>query len=454
MARLLFLTFLFFLFSATSDAKTNYVPNQLIVKFRTPFLSSPEIDSIHSKIGAKVVYERRGKLPDSMDLVLLPDNVSVEDGIKYYSDDTLKPVVEYAEPNYRSGEITGWPVSPKMSQEQLSSILTDRLHLSVTSDPFFKDQWALLNKKHADINILPAWERSKGNNTIIVAVVDTGVDYLHPDLIENIWINKGEIPGDGIDNDQNGYIDDIHGYNMLGRNADVMDVDGHGSHVSGTIGALTNNSVGVAGINWNVQIMALRAVPGDGDETDADVIESFMYAARNGARVINCSFGKYESGIAVKDTIDEIGKLGVLVVAAAGNSAENVDKIPSYPAAFTSTNLITVAATDSDDSLVWWSNYGAESVDLAAPGDYIVSTTNKNTYSFYSGTSMATPHVAGSAALLLSINPNLDAEELKDILMKSTTQLDELNGVVKSEGRLNLGAATGLLLESMALISN
>lgn len=454
MARLLFLTSLFFLFSATSDATTTFVPNQLIVKFRTPFLSSPEIDSIHSKIGAKVIYERRGKLPDGMDLVALPENLSIEDGMKYYSADTLKSEIEYVQPNYRGGKITGWPVSPKMTQNRLLSMPAREPSGLLTNDPFFNDQWALLNNNHADINIIPAWERSKGSKSIIVAVVDTGVDYLHPDLIENIWINPGEIPGDGVDNDQNGYVDDIHGYNMLGRNGEVMDVDGHGTHVSGTIGALTNNSVGVAGINWNVQIMALRAVPGNGDETDADVIESFMYAARHGARVINCSFGKYESGIAVKETIDGIGKLGVLVVAAAGNEAENVDKNPSYPAAFTSSNLITVAATDVKDSLVWWSNYGLESVDLAAPGDEIVSTTDKNTYSFYSGTSMATPHVTGSAALLLAINPNLNAEELKDILMRSTTQLDELNGMVASGGRLNLGAAVGSLLESTQPISN
>lgn len=449
------LFFLLFLLPIISEASSKFVPDQIIVKFKNQFLSSTEMDSVHSLIGAKADSVRRGKLIQGMDLVLLPENLSVGQAIALYSNDKLKSVIEYVEPNYRSGKITGWPISGKLSEKTLMAIISDDSnYLAATNDPFFKRQWALFNRSHTDINILPAWELSKGKRDIIVAVVDTGVDFLHPDLIDNIWINGGEVPGDGLDNDQNGYVDDIHGYNLLSRSSDVMDVDGHGTHVSGTIGALTNNNTGVAGINWNVQIMALRAVPGEGDETDTDVIESFLYAARNGARVINCSFGKYESGIAVQDAIDEIGTLGVLVVAAAGNSAENVDEIPSYPAAFTSQNLITVAATTRDDQLVWWSNYGAESIDIAAPGTSIVSTTNNNTYSFYDGTSMATPHVTGSAALLLSINPNLKPSELKDILMRSATHLDGLTGKVKSGGRLNVGAAAGTLLERIPITLN
>lgn len=454
MARLLLIV-LSILVSVSSEAKSTYVPDQVIVQFEAPFPTAKELDSIHATIGAKADSERRGKLLDGMELVKLPHNVSVEEAIKYYSNPKLKGVVRYSQPNHISGKILGWPESPNMSEAYILSLLSDdpMANESATTDPLFNQQWALVNngsgggRKDADINILVAWEHSKGSKDIIVAVVDTGVDYLHPDLMDNIWINEGEIPGDGVDNDGNGYIDDVHGYNMLFRNSEVMDVDGHGTHVSGTIGALTNNNIGVAGINWNVRIMAIRTVPGEGDETDADVIESYIYAAKNGARVINCSFGKSESSTAVKDAIDEVGKVGVLVVAAAGNEGNNVDENPSYPAAFTSTNLLTVAATTKKDSLILWSNYGVESVDIGAPGVSIISTVPDNSYAVYSGTSMATPHVVGAAALLLSINPDLNAEEIKDILMTSSTKLASLSGMVKSGGRLNLGAAVGALLE-------
>jgi thermitase len=449
MARILVLLVAVFI-SFQANANSSFVNNQLIVKFKSNSLSKMEMDKIHSAIGAKADIDRRGKLLIGMDLVMLPENLSVADAIKYYSGDKLKSVVEYVQPNYIGGNTTGWPVTKPMTEENLISFFNEHSSKSdATDDPMFGDQWALLNSLHSDINILTAWEQSKGSSEIIVAVVDTGIDYLHKDLINNVWINKDEIPSDGIDNDGNGYIDDYHGYNILHRNAEVMDEIGHGTHVSGTIGAVTNNNLGIAGINWDVQIMALRAVPNSGDETDADVIESFLYAANNGARVINCSFGKYESGTAVQDTINEIGKLGVLVVAAAGNSGENVDKIPSYPAAFDSTNLITVAATRINDELIWWSNYGNETVDIAAPGVDIVSTVPDNFYSFYSGTSMATPHVSGAAALLLSINSNISAEELKDLLMRSSSKLEGLDGYVKSGGRLNVGAAASAFLDDI-----
>ena len=197
--------------------------------------------------------------------------------------------------------------------------------------------------------------RSAPEKEIIVAVVDTGVDFNHPDL--PMWTNENEIPGNGIDDDNNGYIDDIHGINTLVRDSEgkatmnIMDTHSHGTHVSGSIAAIQNNALGVAGIASKAKIMALRTVPNSSDETDVDVTEAFIYAAENGAKVINCSFGKSvnERGMMVRDAINHIGRAhGVLVVAAAGNSRRNIDTYPTYPASFDSENLLVVASSTSN----------------------------------------------------------------------------------------------------------
>jgi hypothetical protein len=250
------------------------------------------------------------------------------------------------------------------------------------NDPLVSSQWAMLNSEANGISVFRTYgeRRSAPKEKIIVAVVDTGVDYRHPDL--PMWTNEDEIPGNGIDDDQNGYVDDIHGINTLVRDengnatSNMMDAHDHGTHVAGSIGAIQNNQIGIVGVASNVEIMGIRTVPNRSDETDVDVIEAFIYAAKNGAKVINCSFGKNhnEGGMAVRDAINHIGKeYGVLVIAAAGNSSRNIDYSPSYPASFDSENLLIVASTTRYGGMSYFSNYGPKGVDLASPGSSIYS---------------------------------------------------------------------------------
>ncbi len=316
------------------------------------------------------------------------------------------------------------------------------------NDPQTDRQWALSSAINNGVSVMDAYSKGhQSKETIIVAIVDTGIDYGHNDLKENVWVNKKEIPRNGIDDDKNGYIDDINGINTLIRdrngNATVenRDTNGHGTHVAGIIGAVQNNNFGIAGIAQKVKLMAIRTVPNDGDEKDVDVIEAFVYAAKNGAKLINCSFGKSvnEGGMAVSDAINYIGKdFGTLVVAAAGNDSADIDRRPTYPASFQTDYLMVVASTEKTGTLSYFSNYGVENVDLAAPGGSIYSTMPNDRFENLSGTSMATPVAVGVGAEILSMRPDLNPLELKALLMDSTTKKRTFEGKIKSGGRIDL----------------
>ena len=317
------------------------------------------------------------------------------------------------------------------------------------NDPGVASMWHFRDAKQAGITLDKAYTalKDKASQSVIVAVVDTGVDYSHEDLNGVMWINKGEIPNNNIDDDKNGYVDDIYGINTSERDSNgdatnkVMDKHSHGSHVSGIIAAKQNNNKGVAGIASNVKIMAIKSVPADKDETDIDIAEAFLYAAKNGAKIINCSFGKRinEGQNLIPDTLKYIADdYGVLVVIAAGNYTQNIDKNPIYPASHKNENTLVVASTTSSADLSSFSNYGFIGVDIAAPGDSIYSTVLNNKYAMYSGTSMATPVVAGIAAEIWSHYPHLKYNEIKNILMKSATYSDILKKKVVSEGRVDL----------------
>lgn len=317
------------------------------------------------------------------------------------------------------------------------------------NDPGVSSMWHFRDAKQAGITLDKAYTalKDKASQAVIVAVVDTGVDYSHEDLNGVMWINKDEIPNNNIDDDKNGYVDDINGINTSERDSNgdatnkVMDKHSHGSHVSGIIAAKQNNNKGVAGIASNVKIMALKSVPADSDETDIDIAEAFLYAAKNGAKIINCSFGKRinEGQNLIPDTLKYIADdYGVLVVIAAGNYTQNIDKNPIYPASHKNENTLVVASTTSSADLSSFSNYGFIGVDIAAPGDSIYSTVLNNKYAMYSGTSMATPVVAGIAAEIWSHYPHLKYNEIKNILMKSATYSDILKKKVVSEGRVDL----------------
>lgn len=326
----------------------------------------------------------------------------------------------------------------------------------IFNDPYTRKQWHLKSKSKGGLSVFDTYERrgSEGHEFITVAIVDTGVQFDHPDLIDNMWINEKEIPNNGIDDDNNGIIDDIHGANFINRTADgqptgdMNDTVGHGTHVAGIIGAVQNNGVGVAGIASKVRLMGIKAVPGEGDETDNNVIEAFLYAAKNGAKIINCSFGKRnnENGMAVSDTIQYIGETyGVLVVAASGNDSNNIDETPSYPACFENENLLVVGSTSSNGKLSYFSNYGVKNVDIAAPGSNIYSTYMGSSYQSLSGTSMASPAMVGVAAHLLSNYPHLNVSELKNLIMDTVTKESSFQNKIKSEGRADLlnGIVTG-----------
>ena len=300
-----------------------------------------------------------------------------------------------------------------------------------------------------DINIAPAWElydASQTNRDVVVAVIDTGVDILHPDLRESIWTNDDEIPGDGIDN--NGYTDDYFGWDFFYNDASVFsmgsDEDTHGTHVAGTIAAGRNNG-GVAGItgSQHVKIMVLKALgASQGMGSPEDVIAAIRYAEANGASICNLSFC---SNALSQELADTIQNSNMLFVVAAGNGDENgvgldIDSSPTYPASLPFDNVITVSNLMFDGSLDSSSNYGAVSADIAAPGTYIVSTIPGG-YGFLSGTSMAAPMVTGAAALLYSYRTDFSLTDVRNAILGSARQMDTLTGKVSSGGMLDVGAA-------------
>jgi subtilisin family serine protease len=284
-----------------------------------------------------------------------------------------------------------------------------------------------------------AWDTTTGSN-FVVAVIDTGVDYNHPDLAANMWTNPNETAGDGIDNDGNGFVDDVYGWDFANDDNNPMDDDGHGTHVAGTIGAVGNNSRGVAGVNWSVKIMALKFLGTNGGYT-SDAIASLNYAVAAGVKLSNNSWGGggYDSTLA--SAIGRARTAGHIFVAAAGNDGTNIDTTASYPASYIKSydNVVTVAATNSSDALASFSNYGSGTVTLAAPGVSILSTTPNNSYSTYSGTSMAAPHVTGAIALYWGANSSASYSDVISKLKSSVDTVSGLSGKVATGGRLNVG---------------
>lgn len=283
-----------------------------------------------------------------------------------------------------------------------------------------------------------AWDVTTGSNSVVVAVVDSGTDYTHPELDGNVWTNPNETT-DGADNDGNGLVDDVNGWDFYADDAMPLDQNGHGTHVAGTIGAEGNNAEGVTGVNWSVRMIPLRV--GNQELSGYAIMRSFEYACAKGARIVNGSFGGSGSDPLIRNAIAACPN--TLFVFAAGNSARNVDVFPTYPCAETLANVICVAASQLGDTLASFSNYGTTHVDLAAPGADILSTLPGNDYDWFDGTSMATPHVAGAAALVLAQRPTLTATELRNALLLSVDELPSFSGVVATGGRLNVGRALG-----------
>jgi subtilisin family serine protease len=310
-------------------------------------------------------------------------------------------------------------------------------------DPRFGEQWGLYNARFrgSDIHAQAAWRLETGDRRIVVAIIDTGIDYLHPDLAANIWRNPDEAPHNGRDDDQNGYVDDVHGWSFADDNADPMDRQFHGTHVGGIVGAVAGNGLGVAGVMHRVSLMAVKGLGDGGYGFTSDLIAAIYYAVDNGARVINASWGSGGFSHAMEDALAYARDHGVIVVAAAGNWKRNNDVDPFYPASYPLDNIVSVAASDSVDGLTHFTHYGPTTVDIAAPGIEITSTAPGGRYLRTAGTSQAAPHVAGVIGLMISFAPHLAYREYTDIVLSSARRVPQFRNMVVADGVVDAHAA-------------
>ena len=396
--------------SAQSPASA-YSPGEVIIKF-APTASSADIQSVRSDLGATQLTSLSW-IGASRERIV---RYSVDAAVVRYRADSR---IAFIEPNY--------------------IIRLDR----TPNDALFSQLWGMRNTGQtggtpgADIRATNAWDINTGSSSVLVAIIDTGMDYTHPDLAANVWTNPGEIPGNGIDDDGNGYVDDVHGYDFANMDGDPMDDHSHGTHVSGTIGAVGDNGVGVVGVSWTVKLMGLKFLDAGGSGTTSNAILAVQYATQMGARIMSNSWGGGAYSEALRLAIQAASDAGILFVAAAGNSSSNNDLSPHYPSSYDVPLLVSVASTDHNDLLSSFSSYGPTSVDLAAPGSDILSTLPGNTYGSYSGTSMATPHVSGALALMLARYPGMSGADARSKLLATVDPLPGLAGLILTGGRLN-----------------
>lgn len=336
------------------------------------------------------------------------------------------------------------------SSDRVLYVEPDYIYSAAVNDPQFANQWALENVGQtggltdADINANSMWAIEDGDPSIVVGVIDTGIDYNHTDLIPNLWRNTREIAGNGVDDDLNGYVDDVVGINAITNSGNPLDDNAHGTHVSGTIGAAANNSVGIAGVAQQVKIAACKFLAANGSGATSDAIKCLQYFAALKTRALNPvnivatsnSWGGTSKSTALQDAIRAHQNLGVLFIAAAGNETTNTDVTQFYPANYELSNIITVAATDSADRLASFSNYGRRSVHVGAPGVRILSTVLNQSYAYFSGTSMATPHVSGLVAITKAKFPTLDFKQIKNLVIASGTPISALQNTTISGRRI------------------
>jgi len=414
-------------------AKAEFKPDELLIKFKTASASS--INSVIEGLKATILNHFR--MTDVYH-IRLPENLTLTAALDFFRNNAQ---VEYAEPNYVRKVCSTFP-----------------------NDPYFSYQWALFNYGQtggtpgADISAPSAWDATSGNNATVVAVIDTGIDYNHPDLAGNMWRNPGEIPGNGIDDDHNGYVDDVYGTNVVNSSAPPLDDFGHGTHCAGIIGAGGNNSIGVSGVNWNVSIMTLKFLDNQGNGYDSGAIECIDYALMMkvlhgvNVRILSNSWGGAGYDQALYDAIQAAGTNNMLFIASAGNNGQNNDLMPTYPTSYDLDNVIAVAATDYHDDLAWFSNWGPTNVDVGAPGVDILSTMPtyhvtlndygySMNYGYLDGTSMACPHVAGLAALILALHPTYSRIQVRTRILSTVDTLPSLTGKVLTDGSINASRA-------------
>jgi subtilisin family serine protease len=412
--------------------RPEYVPGELIVKFRSGVLISKRKAAIKAASGdvvERIVTQAMRSAGDNEGLTVIrtPLSVPVAIGIlRKFSD------IEFAEPNYY------------------------QYHNEISNDPYYTDGslWGMYGDATSPANQYgsqagEAWAAGNiGSNTVHIGVIDEGAMYTHEDLAGQIWTNPFD-PEDGIDNDGNGYVDDIHGWDFDGNDNTTFDgsQDDHGTHVSGTIGAIGGNGKGVAGVCWNISMITVKFLGRRGGTT-TNAIKAVDYITDLKTRhslnlpATNNSWGGGGFSQALQDAIERANAAEILFVAAAGNDGEDIDATPSYPASYPNDNIIAVASITSSGAMSSFSNYGATSVDLGAPGSGIYSTLpgkrpGTSTYGSYSGTSMATPHVTGSVALYAASHPGATAATIKDAILNSTVATPSLSGKTVTGGRLD-----------------
>jgi PKD repeat protein len=416
---------------------SEYVKDELIVQYITGGMEDNQsyktiAEILNSNLGSIIIAEGESFGMPGLQLVKLGGNLTVESAIQYYISNTS---VLYAEPNYIS------TISPPPSNPNAPNLkyFASRIQNTWVNDEKFPQQWGL-TKIQAD----KAWDICTGSDGVVIALIDTGIDYSHPDIAGNIWRNPGEIPNNGIDDDGDGYIDDLIGWNFVKKNNLPFDDHSHGTHCAGIIAALTNNHIGVAGTLWKAKIIPLKTFDSSGSGDSWRETEAIKYADKIGAKIISCSWSEVDS----TPLKNAILNSPALFIFAAGNGDRltgmpvNTDVSPIYPSCYDFPNIISVAAIDPSDNLVmipgyWASNYGKSSVDLAAPGYEIYSTLPGNSYGLKNGTSMATPFVAGVAGLIKSKQPELTNSQIKAAILNNVDKVPSLNGKVASGGRLN-----------------
>ena len=413
-----------------------YMPSQIIVGFGNVG-SARELEDIRSQARRDVAaksFSQISPLASDTELIELGQGISVREAIVRLSG---RAGIRFVEPNFKHKS------------------------MQVPNDPSFTNGslWGLYGASTTPANqygsnAAGAWSTSTGASNVFIGVIDEGIQIDHPDLQQNIGVNPGEVAGDGIDNDANGYIDDVNGWDFFYDDKTVNDglEDDHGTHVAGTIGARGDNSQGVTGVNWNVKLMSGKFLgPNGGYTSDAiAAVDYFTNLKKKGLNIVatSNSWGGGGFSQALLDAINRGGNEGILFIAAAGNNATNNDLTARYPTGYQCTNggtrgwdcVISVASITSTGALSSFSNFGATTVDIGAPGSAILSTVPTNSYASYSGTSMATPHVSGAAALCKAINPGISASQIRNAITSSAVATTSLTGKTATGGRLNIGA--------------
>ncbi len=396
----------------------DFVPGEILVRFREDAAKSKDSELRITTNGRQVNVHFERLLPRELVSGVRLARVPAQDTLAVIEQLRARPDVLYAEPNYILRKTT------------------------LPNDPRFNEQWGLqsTSNPNADIDAPQAWDTTTGSSNVVVGVIDEGIDISHPDLAANIWTNPGETAGNNVDDDGNGFVDDIHGWDFANNDNTVYDgpgttpegdpIDAHGTHVAGVIGAVGNNGVGISGVNWQVRMLPMKFLGPNGGTT-ANVLRAYDYArsllqawqtsgGTRGAniRVLNNSYGGRGQSQLALDAIRALSDAGILFVASAGNESRDNDRFPVYPASYNVPNVVSVGAIDSSGlPASGFSNYGVRSVDLVAPGSQILSTTPNDTYTEATGTSASAPHATGTAALICAAFPTQNLRRLRAALV-------------------------------------